>query len=183
MSENSNQSARKRLPFEVKTAEDFAELRERWRAGDKTPKVLPSSAEAPSLDFPGQDTKLLLSGEESAGYMAIFELTIHPGFGAPNHHQRNEDEWWYVLEGEIEITIGDQSSVAKAGASAYAPKGCTHSFFNSSGKPVRMLTMNGPAGHERFFEALNAASKVEDRRPIMEAHDVVFHEKVVFDDD
>ncbi len=181
MSGNSNQTGREKLPFEVKTVEDFYRLREIWSEGTKTPKVLASSAEAPSLDFPGQDTRLLLSGEESAGYMAIFELTIHPGFGAPNHHQRNEDEFWYVLEGEIDITIDDQSRVVKAGASAYAPKGCKHSFFNSGDKPVRMLTMNGPAGHERFFEALNAASQVDDRRPIMEAHDVVFHEKVVFD--
>ena len=181
MSKDSNQATREKLPFEVNTVEDFYRLREAWKETEKKPKVLMNSADAPSLDFPGQDTKLLLSGDESAGYMAIFELTVYPGFGAPKHHQREEDEWFYVLEGEIELTIGDDSVFVKAGASAYAPKGCTHAFYNHSETPVRMLTMNGPAGHERFFEALNSASEVEDRRPIVEAFDVVFHEKVVFD--
>jgi hypothetical protein len=47
------------------------------------------------------------NGEGTASNMVIFELFVEPGVGAPNHHQPDEDEFWYVLEGQLEIQVGD----------------------------------------------------------------------------
>lgn len=174
----------KRIDAKIDRYEDFVRLRAAFGAMASTPKVLANPQQTTSVDFPGQVARVLLSGEESAGQFVIFQLDLQPGFGAPEHHQPDEDEWWFVLEGELDIVIGDQKARVGPGASAYAPRGCTHSFMNNGDRVAKMITMNSPAGHERFFEAvakLPDLAQDSDRRKLMVDHGVVFHDKVVFD--
>lgn len=50
-----------------------------------------------------------LRGEDTGGAFAVVEHSLAPGYiGAPVHRHRNEDEYSYVLEGEVTIQIGDQ---------------------------------------------------------------------------
>jgi hypothetical protein len=65
-------------------------------------------------------------------------------------HSR-EEEGFYILEGEISFTIGDQRLVVSAGMFASMPVGTPHSFKNESGKPARMLISVAPAGLEQMF--------------------------------
>lgn len=172
------------IDIPVNSYDDFVRLREAFFQAPAVPKIIDQSDAAHLISFPGQEIRLLVSGEESAGQMAVFESVIHPGFGAPAHHQRHEAEWWYMLEGEMTIAIGNQTKIVKAGASAFAPAGATHAFLNHTDKPVRLLVINSPAGHERFFAALEHASQIGDsemRREQLIAHDVYFHEGVIFD--
>ena len=170
-----------RIPAEINKVEDFFRLREAFSKLLQIPKILPATEDAPSVDFPGQHANVLVSGEESAGGFVIFEVVLQPGFGAPPHHQPNEDEWWFVLEGTLDIRIGNRTATVSAGGSAFAPRGCVHSFMNNGDAPARMLTMNSPAGHERFFEAISKLpdeDDVETRLGLLAAHDTVFYEDV-----
>lgn len=174
-----------RLGGEIGSYEDFARLRQAFSKLPRIPKIVAKTADAPVVDFPGQRARVLVNGEESAGQMVIFELELQPGFGAPAHHQPNEDEWWFVLEGSLDIQIGNSKARVSAGASAFAPRGCTHAFMNNGPGVARMLTLNTPAGHERFFEAVSQLPEIAEedaRRKLMENHDVVFHEQVVLSD-
>lgn len=170
-----------RNPIEVKSLADFFRLREEWKAAEGVPLIYRDSDDAPRISFPGQETRLLVSGEQSGGRFAIFDVTVAPNFAAPHHHQNNEDEWWYIIEGDLEITVADKTLTVGRGASAYIPIGCRHSFANRTDSPVRLVTINAPAGHERFFEALRDSDDLTDaeRRTMTENHDVAFHDDVV----
>lgn len=56
-------------------------------------------------------------------------MTAPAGQGAQPHHHPNE-QWVYVLEGEIEMTIDATTHVAVPGDLLYVPANVTHSFVN-----------------------------------------------------
>jgi hypothetical protein len=68
----------------------------------------------------------------------------------PPVHSR-EEEGFYVLEGEITFTMGDQRLVASAGMFANMPVGTPHAFKNEGGKAAKMLISVAPAGLEKMF--------------------------------
>src|SRR4029077_14248913 len=67
-----------------------------------------------------QSTFKVLS-EQTGGAYAILEQKIPAGHGPPLHVHRHETEIFYVLEGQFEITIGDQKVTAPSGAMVVGP--------------------------------------------------------------
>src|ERR1700704_3554009 len=99
----------------------------------------------------GDVYRFLATGEETSGKYALWEAIVSPGGGPPPHVHGREEEGFYILEGEITFTIGDQRLVASAGTFANMPVGTPHSFKNESSKPARMLISVAPAGLEKMF--------------------------------
>ena len=167
--------------FTINTSDDFARLRRLWSQMPMIPKVT-RVEESPTIKFPGSTIRVLLNGEESGGSVSVFYQEVEPGFGAPPHHQPNEEEHFFLLEGEMEMTIGNQTIHVTPGTFAFAPRNTTHAFKNNSAKVCRFLTWNSPGGHERMFEAGQrmAQERIADpevRREILAAHDTIFHER------
>jgi uncharacterized cupin superfamily protein len=69
-----------------------------------------------------------LTNTDSNGAAAVFHLTVPPMSGPPLHRHSREDEWLYVLGGEIIAEIDGQRVVLGAGGSAFAPRGTVHTF-------------------------------------------------------
>lgn len=99
----------------------------------------------------GDVYRFFATGDDTNGKYTIWEALVPPGGGPPPHVHRREEEGFYVLEGEITFTIGDQRHVAGAGMFANMPVGTPHFFKNESGKPARMLISVAPAGLEKMF--------------------------------
>lgn len=169
-----------RTNFVINSREDFARLRGLWSQMPKIPRVT-RVEDSPAVKFPGSTIRVLLNGEESGGSVSVFYQEVEPGFGAPPHHQPNEEEHFFILEGEMEMTIGNQTIHATPGTFAFAPRNATHAFKNKSDRMCRFLNWNSPAGHERMFEAgqLMAQKGLGNpklRRKILAAHDTIFHD-------
>jgi len=102
-----------------------------------------------------------LSGTETGGTLAIVEHVLEPGMlGAPLHTHRNEDEYSYVLEGELTALIGGELIHAHAGALVCKPRGIPHTFWNQSSQQTRLLELIAPGGFEAYFDRLDAAVSV-----------------------
>ena len=67
----------------------------------------------------------------------------------PLHIHHNEDEAWYLLDGQMTFYVGDEVLEAKAGTFVYAPSGLAHSFTVDV-EPTRVLVFASPAGFEHF---------------------------------
>jgi hypothetical protein len=67
------------------------------------------------------------------------------------HTHRNEDEYTYVLVGEIGVQVGDEVRVARPGDLVFKPRGVPHAFWNAGAAPARALEIISPAGFERYF--------------------------------
>jgi len=99
----------------------------------------------------GDVYRFLATGEDTNGKYAMWEAIVPPGGGPPPHVHSREEEGFYVLEGEITLTVNGERMMATAGTFANMPVGTPHSFKNESGKPAKMLISVAPAGLEKMF--------------------------------
>jgi len=75
------------------------------------------------------------------------------GSGTPIHIHHNEDETFYVLEGEVTVLVGDERIDLGRGDYCYAPRGVAHADIVRSER-ARFLTTISPAGLEQLFVTL-----------------------------
>src|SRR5215207_1282826 len=74
----------------------------------------------------------------SAGHHFAIEATEPPGGGPPLHIHRNEEEFFFVLDGEVSFAVGDRVVRARAGETAFVPRGVPHCFKNCSDRPAKL---------------------------------------------
>jgi len=94
------------------------------------------------------------SAATTGGRVAVIEHLGPRGSGSPLHVHHNEDEWFYVIDGELTFWIGGRVVTAPAGAFVYGPRGIPHTFMVSSSE-ARFLLVTEPAGFEGFLRALS----------------------------
>jgi mannose-6-phosphate isomerase-like protein (cupin superfamily) len=89
---------------------------------------------------------------ETAGGMFVIEHThLLPG-GPPLHLHFNQEEWFYVMEGEVGFQVGEQRLHLHAGDSVLAPRRVPHAFSSVGATPGRMVIAFCPAGKmEQYF--------------------------------
>jgi len=92
-----------------------------------------------------------ISLKASCPELGVTEVLISPGDEPPLHVHKNEDEWFYMLEGEVTFHVGGENHPGGAGAFVCFPRGIPHTFTVES-PAARFLIMNTPGGFERMFE-------------------------------
>ena len=109
-------------------------------------------------------------GTDTHGHLGLFENLIHPGGTTPELHiHRQMEEMFYVLEGEVEIQVGERIVQGQPGAFVLVPRNTPHTFSNRGTKPAKLLIMFCPAGErEKYFEGLAELLK-EGNKPSREA--------------
>jgi quercetin dioxygenase-like cupin family protein len=70
-----------------------------------------------------------IGSKDTNGEYGLLEITAGPGDGSPWHVHPNEDEWFYVLEGDFTVYVADTRLSLTAGAFAFGPKGIPHTFI------------------------------------------------------
>ncbi|TDV54214.1 cupin domain-containing protein [Actinophytocola oryzae] len=104
---------------------------------------------------------------------STFEVVVPPGFDVGAHAHSRSEEFFYVLDGELDVLAfeprtrtpddwrnwespgGERYVRATAGTAILVPPGCPHAFANPTGRPARMLFQAAPPpDHERYFEEL-----------------------------
>src|SRR4051794_21868890 len=99
----------------------------------------------------GDVYRFLATGADTNGKYALWEALVPPGGGPPPHVHSREEEGFYVLEGEITLTVNGERIVATAGTFANMPVGVPHSFKNEGSRPAKVLISVAPAGLEGMF--------------------------------
>lgn len=93
-----------------------------------------------------------ISTRETGGNFFLFEHSnLRPG-GPPLHFHYEQEEWFYVMEGDVLFQIGEKRFQLKAGDSMLAPRRVPHAFTAVGATPAKMLVGYSPAGKmEQFF--------------------------------
>jgi mannose-6-phosphate isomerase-like protein (cupin superfamily) len=105
----------------------------------------------------------------SGGELRLAEWTAAPDgadpplYIAPLHVHREDDEAWYVLEGELGVRVGDADVRVAAGEAVVVPRGTPHTHWNARAEPTRYLLVMS-ARIERLIAALHSRgdTPVED---------------------
>ena len=106
---------------------------------------------------------ILASAEQTGGSYSLME-ELCPLHSGPPPHTHEQDEAFYVLEGEITLIAGSEKITAKAGSFAYIPKRCVHSFRVDADK-TRLLNFYFPGGFERVITEFGVPAKTRTLPP------------------
>jgi quercetin dioxygenase-like cupin family protein len=109
--------------------------------------------EGEALWFLGFLVTVKASAETTGGRVAVIEHLAPGGAGSPLHVHRREDEWFYILEGELTFWVGGTVIDAPAGSVVYGPRDVPHTFTVASPQ-ARFLLVAEPAGFETFVRTL-----------------------------
>lgn len=104
-----------------------------------------------SFWYTGWLLTFLATGDQTQGRFALIDAFTRKGNCPPRHIHRNEDESFYILEGEITAWIGDQTIRGTPGTLIFGPRGVPHSFEIHSDL-VRILILLTPSGLEVYFK-------------------------------
>jgi quercetin dioxygenase-like cupin family protein len=111
------------------------------------------------LDILGEPTLIKLAGADTGDRFSVIETESLPMRGPPLHRHTREDEWFFVLEGEVTFQVDGVRTQAGPGVSAFLPRGTAHTYQNFSSRHARLLVMVTPAGFDRFFMDLDALTR------------------------
>ncbi len=130
---------------------------------------------------PGHGRKLITKAQEvtfkvtkaHGSAASIFEVVVPPGFDVGAHTHHHSQEFFYVLEGQLDLLAfeptarseegwqdwespsGERVVQAGVGGCMFVPPGCPHAFRNATDSPARMLFQSSPSpDHERYFEEI-----------------------------
>lgn len=104
-------------------------------------------------------------GAETGGTLTVWEADVPPGAGPPPHAHRDQDEAYYILDGELEVRDGNRTFTARAGAFVFIPRGAVHAFRNTGSTPARMLLWMTPSGFEEFLFAVGQPARPGESAP------------------
>lgn len=107
----------------------------------------------------------LCTGKDTDGKLAIVDVKLRQGLEPPRHTHTKEDETYYLLEGEMEFSVGEQLFRLREGDFIYLPKNIPHQFKLISGQ-ARVLIIIAPAGLENMFWQLSRPADRLDFPPV-----------------
>lgn len=101
-------------------------------------------------------TKVL--GVDTAGGLDVVDHRVPAGYAPPVHVHRESDEVFYLIDGSLDVTCGDDSWHVGPGAVVFLPRGVPHGFVAGPDRPVRTLLINATAGFGDLVVALGTAT-------------------------
>lgn len=120
-------------------------------------------AEEPIVLAAGEGRRLTARGSEmtfkaiadtTGGRFSLMDRWLPPAGRRPPAHMHPEClEAFFVLEGEVEFTLGEREVRGGAGAFVLVPRGWPHTFGNPGPAPARLLVLHAPA-LDAYFEDL-----------------------------
>jgi len=104
-----------------------------------------------NLWFFGMLVTLKALGNETGDSYSLYEVMVPPGWSIPKHIRTQEDETYYMLDGELMWIIGEQELHATKGSFLHLPRFVPHAFENKTNKTAYMLCSCAPGGFEKYF--------------------------------
>jgi quercetin dioxygenase-like cupin family protein len=105
--------------------------------------------------------RFTLAGKEHGVACSASLSVLEPGAGAPTHFHNAVDEVIVVLEGSLEMWIGDERRVVGANHTVALPAGVPHGFVAVGPGPTRILAFlpqSGEAAATTYLEGNPPAS-------------------------
>lgn len=126
--------------------------------------------QVPTLNVLGDRLQVLLRSADSPHQMAAMAVTVEPGGQVPLHLHQQEEEGYYILSGQLSLTVGTVEHHLRPGDFAHVPPRTPHGYRNDGSEAVRFLawTVGGPI--DRFFADMSEQVRVmPDDAPRMQA--------------
>lgn len=99
-----------------------------------------------------------MTAEATRGAVDVVDHRVPAGYAPPPHVHTDQDEIFYVIEGEFAVHCGKQRWQAGPGSLVFLPRQVAHGFTVSDDGPGRTLLINAPAGFADVITELGEAT-------------------------
>ena len=136
--------------------------------------AIPSVASAAAFQpeqwywYPGHSLSIKAAGKDTGGTCMWMLVENSPREGVPFHKHLKEDESFYVVDGEFEITIDNQTVRGGPGTYAYGPRNVPHRWANIGKTRGRLLNVFTPSGLENYFLSVAIPINSSSERPCVD---------------
>jgi quercetin 2,3-dioxygenase len=115
-----------------------------------------------------QDIKV--SKKDTSDQLSVLEYTGNEKAGPPLHIHFNQDEIFFITEGEYRFVVGNEQIIAKVGDTVFLPRNIPHTWIQLSkkGKHTYMLQPSGT--FEEFLRELQALTKPPTEEQLQKIH-------------
>jgi mannose-6-phosphate isomerase-like protein (cupin superfamily) len=110
---------------------------------------------------PGERFTIRISSAQTMGAFSVLEVLADAYNGVPLHIHSNEEGHFIVLEGTLDIAVGDRRWDVSAGTSATVRRGLPHAWCNPSDIPMRMLVVFSPGHIDGLFKEAAGLSDID----------------------
>jgi quercetin dioxygenase-like cupin family protein len=124
------------------------------------------------LGIPISDIFFKVSTEDSHGGLLVVEMTHLEKGGPGRHFHYEQDEWFYVVEGEYVFEVGHERIQLKPGDSLFGPRKVPHVWAFVGDQPGRIL------GSCRFRGVGHNGIALAAPRPVIDLRMEVSHDAV-----
>ncbi len=115
--------------------------------------------------------KFKVATEDTHGSLFLIEHDNLNKGGPPRHFHPDQDEWFYVMQGELLVEIGEERMRLHAGDSVIAPRKVPHVWAFVGETPGAMLVGWTPAGKmEAFFREITKVEHIPQNAELFHAH-------------
>lgn len=119
--------------------------------------------DAPAYWFYGTLWVVLADVHQTGGSYSVMEQWMKAGVG-PSLHVHNVDEWFYVLEGSMDLEVGGRAMEATAGDAIWIPRGTDHGF-KTGAEGAHVLNAYAPGGVEQIIVGLATPAERRELPP------------------
>ncbi len=109
-----------------------------------------------ALNWLGELAIIHTTGKETNGKYCVIELYATKEGSPPWHVHHREDEGFYIIEGELTVSVGDKTYKATNGDYLLAPKDIPHTYSVDSLGHARILLICSPSGFEEAVRAMSS---------------------------
>jgi len=79
-------------------------------------------------------------------HFSLGHVTLEPKGGQVPWHNQDQEEVYFIIEGEGEMCLGEERQKLRSGQAVYIPPGVFHQITNTGTSFLRMIYCYGPAG-------------------------------------
>jgi quercetin dioxygenase-like cupin family protein len=113
---------------------------------------MPVTGERQRYGAAGGRYTVAATSAETRNTLFALEVAEPPGGGPPLHLHTREEEFFFVLEGEITFWVDGRVITAGPGGTAFVPRNVPHCFKNLTNDVARVLVVFTPGDIEGFFD-------------------------------
>lgn len=106
---------------------------------------------ARTLQVLGDRVSIRLATVDSPYSLSIVTVEVPPGGFIPPSSHAVEEEFYLVLEGRLQVTLGDVERCLGPGDAAHVPPGTPHAYHNAGELPARFVAVAAGGTLDRFF--------------------------------
>lgn len=112
--------------------------------------IIADIAKIPGRTFPARRMGRGLVGQlgqpiPAKGFSMGYSV-LEPNGGQVPWHNQEQEEIYFIAEGEGEICLGEERQIIKKGQAVYIPSGIFHQLTNTGSEPMTMMYCYGPSG-------------------------------------